>query len=266
MSQCAASPNCSKTPSKFKRGMCGAHHRAYLRRARDEGVWRGHVPAGPVQEHLKALADAGVSAQRVSWVTGLSLNTLLQIPERESLWSTTADKIFAVRVDGNFREGGRGMIPVLGSRRRLQSLHSRGFTVAHLAERLGMSVTATTRILRPDDPRSVDRVESGTARKIDALWRELQLAAPPQGPACTKARRRAAKLGWPDPLAWEENEIDDPRARPRIDPTLLTKGRLEEYKKLRDQGLTKKEIAKRFNLNESTLYDWINRQKAKGNL
>lgn len=105
--------------------------------------------------------------------------------------------------------GGHLLIDDTGTRRRLQALGVMGWPANVLSERLGMarSYVADLRF----KPR--DRVQRRTAEKIAALYDELSMVLGPSAVATAAALRK----GWAPPLAWDDETIDDPAARPMHD-------------------------------------------------
>jgi hypothetical protein len=58
------------------------------------------------------------------------------------------------------------------------------------------------------------RVHRGTAGQVARVYDELAMTPGPS----TRARDAAARRGWVPPLAWDDDEIDDPQARPARGP------------------------------------------------
>jgi lambda repressor-like predicted transcriptional regulator len=107
-----------------------------------------------------------------------------------------------------------GLDPAAGTRRRLQALVFNGWSVRQLAARLGR----TQPNLRLTLHRS-ERVRPDVAAAVRALYDELWDQAPPERDrferrSVTMARRYARERGWVPPLAWDDDEIDDPAASP----------------------------------------------------
>ena len=101
-----------------------------------------------------------------------------------------------------------------GTRRRLQALVRGGWSLGLMSARLG----CTRQVLRLTLHRS-ERVTAATARAVRELYDELWDQPPPEGTrfekrAATMARRYARERGWVPPLAWDDDEIDDPAAVP----------------------------------------------------
>ena len=95
------------------------------------------------------------------------------------------------------------LIGACGTRRRLQALATLGWSAAQLADRLDCSATE---ISRWRSARTVSVEHALAARSAyDAL-------AMTPGPS-QQARRWALERGWSPPLAWGEENIDDPTAK-----------------------------------------------------
>lgn len=114
----------------------------------------------------------------------------------------------AYRSGGTWSDG--TLVPMRGTRRRLQALAAIGVGRAELADRLGVDPRMIT-FLRSEQ-QSV-RVE--TAAAVTALYDELWNATR-TGHASECARTQAAKRGWLPPLGWDS--IDDDPEPPTGEP------------------------------------------------
>lgn len=103
-----------------------------------------------------------------------------------------------------------------GTRRRLQALARRGWSLGKLSARLGTSRRAIE-ILR------YQRVTPAVAAKVAALYDELWDQPPPMATwaersAASQAGNYARRQGWVPPLGWDDEPgphcIDDPAAVP----------------------------------------------------
>ena len=97
-------------------------------------------------------------------------------------------------------------VDATGSRRRLQALMRIGWTQTELAARLGVSWQEIYRI------RQQVLLLPATAQKVAALYDELSMLP---GPSKLTAQRSARK-GWPPPLAFDDDTIDDPTVGPAV--------------------------------------------------
>lgn len=106
-------------------------------------------------------------------------------------------------------------VPSVGTSRRLQALQTRGWTLHALGRHLGTTATAVMHLR--DGKFDVTRVD--VAERVRAAYDELWDVAPPSATrweraAATRARSLAAERGYLPPLAWDDDLIDDPDARP----------------------------------------------------
>jgi DNA-binding CsgD family transcriptional regulator len=107
-----------------------------------------------------------------------------------------------------------GLVPVAGSRRRLQALIADGHGPERLAVRLGMTRQAVHYLLNV-----ATRVSAVNALAIRDLY--LELRDRPPTPTCkgdrvaiAKALSRARRGGFLSSWAWDDDTIDDPAAQP----------------------------------------------------
>jgi transcriptional regulator with XRE-family HTH domain len=99
---------------------------------------------------------------------------------------------------------GGQLVDPLGTRRRMQALAALGWPLAEIGNRVGMSPQQVSRMFR------TGRVHRTTEAKVRALYDELSMIPGPS----KRARDVALRKGWAVPLAWDDEKIDDPNARP----------------------------------------------------
>jgi hypothetical protein len=103
------------------------------------------------------------------------------------------------------------------------------------------------------------QVTKATAAAVVALYDELWNATPTAGSASlaggiTRAKKVAQGYGWPPPMAWDDDTIDDPAARPdlgdELDTTVnaVTLARIEDVRELLEVGESPTAIANRLGL------------------
>lgn len=114
------------------------------------------------------------------------------------------------------REGRQpaGYVDATGTRRRLQALTALGYDQKHLAGRLGISRPAIGYLTGS----RTSTVHRATAAAAAELYDELSMRVAPAGFTATYARAVARRNGWPPPLAWDDDTIGDPAARPQCRP------------------------------------------------
>lgn len=108
-------------------------------------------------------------------------------------------------------EGAKWMVPAIGAERRLQGLSLLGWTVEMIANETGLSVNTLYPIRRGER----DKINA----RIDALIRDaaerLQLKKLQHGSKYVQAGiDRYVDPGWAPLMAWDDDTIDDPDARP----------------------------------------------------
>ena len=97
---------------------------------------------------------------------------------------------------------GPSMTDATGTRRRIQALMRLGWSQSAIGAELGILNRQVSQITRST------QVLVTTARKVAAVYDRLAMTA---GDSAT-ARHYAIKQGWPAPLDWDDELIDDPAA------------------------------------------------------
>lgn len=229
-------------------------------RARQQAYGRTpYVDAEPVRAHLRALSAAGLGWRRAAEQAGLATSVVsgLLYRDRARCRRRTARALLAVRAHPD-RLGAAALVPAVGTQRRLQALVAIGWPQARLADRMGMLPGNFGRVIS-----GPDLVRVSTARRAAALYDELWSAPPAettavQRQAATRARNHARRHGWAPPLAWDDDAIDDPTARPTVDVADPRPGRvlldLGEVEHLAEAGAHLTEIALRLGVTVHTIH------------
>ncbi|NKS56299.1 hypothetical protein GS504_01550 [Rhodococcus hoagii] len=153
---------------------------------------------------IAAAADVSDSAVRA-----LLVGKGAGIEPSKRLLRTVADKLLAVPVPppgavaSHIRDGQQ--VDGTGTRRRLRALIAAGHSQSDLDARLGWPIGSVNRIVSG----RTRAVTAGRHRETAALFTELQLIPGDS----VRARARALRSRWPLPFQWDEETIDDPRAR-----------------------------------------------------
>jgi hypothetical protein len=100
-----------------------------------------------------------------------------------------------------------------GTHRRVQALVATGWSQAKLARRLGMTSANFGAMMRRP------QVTASTARATAAIYDVLWNQPPPETGqrekiAAGRARNHARARGWAPPLAWDDEQLDRPEAKP----------------------------------------------------
>lgn len=190
---------------------CAAEHAAYmLRRKRmiRAGTWQNHFyDPGPLQEHLRLLARHGIGALQLAQLTGLGEQVHYRIMAGYRVQRRTAVRVLAVQPDMRNASPG-AWIDSTGTRRRLQALIAMGWSHRVLVPILGVAPGTVDNIHR----RKLVRVK--TARVVAEVYDRLWDKPAPEGRNRSCALAMARRKGFVPPLAWDDDEIDDPAARP----------------------------------------------------
>lgn len=182
-------------------------------RLKAAGQWQPFVDADPARRHVRALMAAGMGWKRIAAASGISSGTLTKFlygrpelgrPASKRIRPATAAKLLAVQLDVH----DNACVDATGSRRRAWALAAIGWSLSYQARRVSRSVSNYCDSLKRD------QILAGTARQITALYEELSMTPAPASQGASRARREAAVAGWPPPLAWDDDTIDDPAVAP----------------------------------------------------
>jgi len=230
-----------KCPNKARRaGLCAKHHKS-----------GGFVDAAPAVAHYQALRAAGLTTHDIARLSGLNRDTLRGMGRHGCgrVRHSTLECLLAVSVPLRIAETG-AKVDATGTRRRLQALQAAGYSLSALGAALGVSEQAVSLWLRRDV------VEAATAAKVSALFGCWQLRPGPSARAAGYARRK----GWAPPLAWDEDTIDDPAAKPyacaRKDRLIIPRAELvEEVEFFGDV----REVARRLGIQQESVEQQLRR-------
>lgn len=151
--------------------------------------------------HLAKLARQGMGYRAVARAAEVSQTTVQAIRNgtRASTSAETRAAIMAVRSDPFW-------VPTVGLGRRLRALAWMGYSQAVLAQRSG-TVVAVIQDLMADITKLA---RHDNAARICAAYDELWQTPGPS----KRSRNHAIRHGWAPPMAWDDDTIDDPKAKP----------------------------------------------------
>jgi len=235
------------------------------------GQWEPYVDAGPAREHLQALSRAGIGWKRAAELSGVSTGAVSKLlfggpgdraPSRR-IRPETAAAILAVALSPASLSPG-SLVAAAGTRRRLQALVAIGWPQSQLARRLGMSPSNFGDVL------GRGQVTAGTARTVQGLYDRLWNRPPAETDqrsriSAARARNYASARGWPPPMAWDDDVIDDPAAAPpagwrRPEHTLHRATEIaEDAAELRRQGCSREHIQVRLGVSRAALEKALSR-------
>lgn len=196
----------------YARGLCSNCYPVERRKLLAYGRWDPfYVDPTAVQEHLVRLRAWGMGSRRLEELTGLSRPALQDLPNVTRVSRHTQAAILSIPLPSSVFDpilADGTQISVIGSQRRVQALARMGWSAEMLAARLGCD----RRRLAALTSGQQTKVTVRWARQVAELFNELHMV---HGPG-RKAARFAELKGWPVPLAWDEDTIDNPKARPII--------------------------------------------------
>jgi transposase-like protein len=188
------------------------------------------------------MVDSGRSVYAVARTLGVAHRTVtrwvVRREEREHPEWPTPDEIAAWRVDEETNREARRraaeqayryrqrvylnrgplQVPAVGTARRLQALAAVGWTQVDLAARLGVTQARVGHLMNSLFPMVLPETAAAVSRVYDELCMVVPTDPPPtrrgEVRVHERARRQARRRGWVTALAWDEDAIDDPDARP----------------------------------------------------
>lgn len=261
---------CGDTPVRG-RGMCGYHYAKWRTAQHAAGRFVSLIVAADAAlTHLAALRAAGVGLPRIAELSGLPGRTLNHLtPHRRMVSRATETALLAVPMPTSPHDellAAGAKVPILGSRRRLRALCRAGYAQDDLLVRMGATPggCGLSKIYSGNQP----YITARRARAIAALFDELQLIPGPSRRAAADAKRK----GWPHPLEWDEDTIDDPAAVPHT--PLRAAPRLERGVPIptdfadivaehRELGRTDNDIAERLGIKLDTLQSRMRRMESR---
>lgn len=232
-----------------------------------------YVDAGPARARVREFGEAGIGWRRVAMLAGLNASVVSKLLYGDTrrgqapckrIRPETAAKILALEVSVELVAEGTP-IDATGTKRRVHALVACGWSQQKLAARLGMAGSNFHLCI------TSERVTAGTARKVAALYDELWDQPPPEDThrdkiAAARSRRHARQHGWPPPMAWDDDTIDDPAADPEgIDVDYAPRLGLppgDELLWLADI-YSLREIASKYSVRESSVKTAITRAREK---
>lgn len=157
------------------------------------------------RRHLEVLEEAGLTRRMIARSAKVSLKALSTISSQtqKSIDASVAQRVLAVTFHPS---DDRKRTPGVGAQRRIRALVAMGFPFSALAQRLGVSQA----VLESLPEKGLIRV--ALWESIDRLYDELSMTSEAPNPAVRDWARDVQ--GWAPPLAWDDDEIDDYRARP----------------------------------------------------
>lgn len=205
---------------------CVERYRAWDRQrraARKAGQWQPHVDAEPVRQHLRTLAEHGITLHRAAEMAGIgarSLHPLFQPQHgrrrrhQHTVRAELAAKILAITPEA----ATPAKVDPTGTARRIQACVAVGWPMRYLAPHFGLSDTYVHQIIQRSSKDHL--LLAATAAKVADGYERVKTQKPHRHGIrpvdVKKARNLAASRGWPPPKYWADrmDVIDDPHFQP----------------------------------------------------
>lgn len=210
------------------------------------------VDAEPARTHLRNLLAAGHALPSLASAAGMRKDDFASVlyPVRGSLAKRIragrARRILAVPLP-EVPPSTTARVPGVGTRRRVQALAAMGHPVSWQAREIGVL---------PQDLRdfvwSTAGASRGLAEAVRGLYDRWWDVRPAPCPVVTQVVEVARRHGWAPPLAWDDDEIDDPAAVPDLGervPQIVAVG--EDAAELLGLGYPRGAIAERLGVSKS---------------
>ncbi len=180
------------------------------------------VDAEPVRRHIQELVSRGmpyaaIGARancRAEDVRAIHCGLARDEPPLIETRAGTARAILRVELDPLAVFGRtastRDSVYALGARRRLEALLWMNHSEYDLARSCGVSQPMISRILHAGKGKTPERISWELHRKVVAVYEQLWNV----WGRSSKARTLAETRGYAPPMAWDDEAIDDPEARP----------------------------------------------------
>lgn len=215
--QCYRSCGCRKQECR------DAHAAAKRHLTRQQAYGRSgthQVDSHLVRKHVRKLTRKGWGTRAISAETGVTVSVINKLAygvngvQQPTVRADSAAKILAFAPEPRVRrEKYEGtsieLTDATGSHRRLQALVTLGFSLTALAEYAGYGRSYFKDIL------AAERLTLTRAKIVSDLYDQLWNMKPipetrAQKQSVTMAKRIAAKNGWYPPMAWDDDNIDNP--------------------------------------------------------
>lgn len=212
------------------------------------------------REHTRRLVDRGWLLADVAKESGVAYGAVWKIfhGQRERAYRTTVSAILTLNLDRPPPPNTRVKVDATGTRRRVRALRRIGWPTEEIARRTHLSPASLYEIIKRPT------VSRATHYAVAEVYERLSGT---RGPSETSVGR-AKKQGWPPPLAWDDDTIDDPKAKPlnviaRPRTTKRVPLKRDEIPFLLAMGETVESIAQRFQIRESTVHDAVQQHRKR---
>lgn len=249
---------CGRVYRPLRRSLCHSCYETNRTRQKAYGRWETmYVGTEEVRQHILMLKASGLGDRRIAELAGVARNNVREVltgrPGRsrsERMLRRNADAILAVQAD----PAPGANVDACGTVRRLRALVAIGYTQSDLCERLGLLPGNGCQLFRGER----EFVTAATAGRVAELYDDLAMTPG----TSDRARRHATKHRWAPPLAWDDDLIDNPDARPDLGQHQSVSWG-ERYLEMRELGYSDLEILARLNIQAESMLRQLDRYGIK---
>ncbi|MEH0552529.1 hypothetical protein [Streptomyces sp. B21-101] len=189
------------------------------RRLQAYGQWQPFVDAAPARQHVQAIRATGMSLAGIVRHTGVNSGTIDHLlygkapyPPAAKIRTENAKALLVYWPTLDDYDDG-AVIDATGTRRRIQALAAAGWPSNAVHQHVNHITHKAVERLRTNE-----RVTARTARAVRDFYRHAAGQTPEAHGVtpwvATRTRTYAAKNGYANAMAWDDDTIDDPNAQP----------------------------------------------------
>lgn len=173
-----------------------------MRKLNGVQVW-GDIDA--VHDHIEMLKSSGISYYAIAKAVGYkNKGQIYAIAIADRITAAAAIRILATTIEDL---DDRSFVPALGTMRRLRALGRFGYSTPAIATAIGF------------DEVTLRKIRNGRQRRtrrwvVNAVTAYYRANADRPGP-CNRSRLYAERRRWLPPMAWDDEDFDDPRGQAR---------------------------------------------------
>lgn len=188
---------CERPPTT--RGYCESDYRKRIRK----GMY-GYRDAAAVVEHIEKLRALGWTWEQIADAAGTALRTALDLASGRYRRVNADSERALLSVPLTMVDSHRS-VDSCGTRRRVQALSWMGWPTREVARRAGIPAATLRTLILPSR-----QISYRYTHRVRDVYDALSHLEGPSRQAAGKAR----SLGFAPPAAWDDDTIDNPRARP----------------------------------------------------
>lgn len=241
------------------RDRCGCEPCLQARRRASKGTAHqratgtpSRIDAAPARAHAQRLESAGMGRAELARLAGIDIVSVTRLlrGDMATMRRDRAARVLAVTWTP-VTEQALGLVPACGIIRRAEALACLGWSQIEVLRRAGLGTHSI------ETARRTGWCFASTRAAIAAVYDELWDQWPPETPSTIRTRTIAGRRGYVPGLAWDDDDLDNPAARPhgagRRKPFGVREARIENVRELLDQGEHPTMIAHRLGVRLDTL-------------